>query len=102
MVGDHVAVPDHHAGRVDALLGEQVELGGADGPAGGVGGDGQARTPVGAGRRPERPLLEAVMTRSQPISPMIPARTPSVPSSMSRTIRSATASVESSSSSGGK
>ena len=58
MVGHHVAVPDHHAGRVDALLDEQVELGGADRPAGGVGGDGQAGTPVGAGRRPERPLLE--------------------------------------------
>ena len=43
-----------------------------------------------------------VITRSQPISPMMPARTPSVPSSISRTIRSATASVDSSSSSGGK
>ena len=58
VVGDHVAVPDHHAGRVDALLDEQVELGGADRPAGGVGGDRQAGTPVGAGRRPERPLLD--------------------------------------------
>jgi hypothetical protein len=26
VVGHHVAVPDHHAGRVDALLDEQVEL----------------------------------------------------------------------------
>jgi hypothetical protein len=57
VVRHHVAVPHHHAGRVDALLGKQVELGVADRPAGGVGGDGQARTPVGAGRGPERPLL---------------------------------------------
>ena len=102
VVGNHVAVADDDTTGVDALLDEQVELGGADRPAGGVGGDGQTGTPVGAGSGPERPLLDAVMNRSQPISPMIPARTPSTPSSMSRTIRSATASVESSSSSGGK
>ena len=58
VVRHHVAVADHHAGRVDALLDQQVELGGADRPAGGVGGDRQAGTPVGARRRAERPLLE--------------------------------------------
>ena len=55
-VGDHVAVPDDDPPRIDALLGEQVQLGLADGPARRVGRDGRAGTPVGAGSRPEHAL----------------------------------------------